>query len=54
MIDKIIYILPTLIIVESFLAVIPLALNRQWGTATYWFAAGLINFSAMFLIKRFG
>jgi len=50
MIDKFIYILPTLIIVVSFLAVIPLALAREWGRAVYWFAAGLVNFAAMFLI----
>jgi len=53
-IDKLIYILPTLVIIESFLAVIPLSLTGKWGSAMYWFAVGIVNFAATFLIRRFG
>jgi hypothetical protein len=40
--------------VESFAASIPLFIYQKWGSATYWFAAGLLNFAVIFLIKRSG
>jgi hypothetical protein len=47
-------VLPTIIIVESYLASIPYAFNHRWGSALYWFAAGTINIAAVFLIRRYG
>ena len=47
-------ILPIIIMVESFAASILLFAGKQWGTAIYWFSAGLLNFAVIFLIKRFG
>ncbi len=52
--DKIIYILPILIMVESFLASIPLAIQGYWGSALYWFAAGFLNLAVIFGIKSWG
>jgi len=47
-------VLPIIIMVESFVASIPLAIKGQYGSALYWFAAGALNFSVIFLIKKFG
>lgn len=52
--EKLLDILPTIIMVESFLASVPLALCGRWGSALYWFSAGLLNCSVIFFIKRFG
>jgi len=52
--EKLIHILPVIIMVESWLAAIPLAIYRQWGSALYWFSAGTLNLCAIFLIKKFG
>jgi len=46
--------LPTAIMVQMFLASIPLAYVGKWGSAIYWFSGGLLNFSVIFLIKKFG
>jgi len=54
MVNTFINLLPILIMVESFLAGIILAIFSKWGSALYWFSAGLLNFSVIFLIKRFG
>jgi len=47
-------ILPTIIVLESFMASILLAMHKQWGSALYWFSAGLLNFAVIFCIKQFG
>lgn len=47
-------ILPIIIMVESFAASIPLFVCKRWGSAIYWFSAGLLNFAVIFCIKRFG
>lgn len=47
-------ILPIIIIVESFTAGIIYLFTAKFGSAVYWFAAGTINLSALYLIKRFG
>jgi len=47
-------ILPLLIMLESFLAAVPLAIAGRWGPAVYWFAAGLLNFSVIFMMERTG
>ena len=52
--DKFINILPVIIMVESFAASVPLAIVGRWGSAMYWFAAGLLNCAVIFGIKRFG
>jgi hypothetical protein len=39
---------------ESFGASIPLAITGRWGSALYWFSAGLLNFGVIFMIRRFG
>jgi len=52
--ETILKILPTIIMIESFLASIPLLIYGRYGSALYWFAAGLLNLSAIFLIRKFG
>lgn len=53
-IDKTLNILPVVIMVESFLASIPLFVCGRYGSALYWFAAGLLNFAVIFLVKKWG
>jgi len=53
-VDKFLYALPTIIVIESFAASIILAFGGRWGSAIYWFAAGLLNGSIIFLIGRWG
>jgi len=43
-------ILPTIIMIEAFLACIPYLCARAWGPALYWFAAGLLNLAVIYLI----
>ena len=43
--------LPTLIMVESFLACILCFRMQKWGIGVYWFAAGLLNLAVIYLIK---
>lgn len=52
--DKYVQILPMVIMAESFLASIPLAVCGKYGSAMYWFAAGCLNLAVIFLVKRFG
>jgi len=52
--QKLIHILPIIIMIESFVASIPLFYCRQWGSGVYWFAAGLLNLAVIFLIKPYG
>lgn len=47
-------VLPIIIMIESFCASIPLAIYGRWGSALYWFSAGLLNFAVIFCIRRFG
>lgn len=44
--------LPTIIMLESFLACVPYFLTRQWGCGLYWFAAGLLNLAVIYLIPE--
>jgi len=46
--------LPAIIMLESFAAAVPLAIAGRWGSALYWFSAGLLNFAVVFLIRRSG
>lgn len=46
--------LPVIIMAESFLAVVPLAICGRYGSALYWFAAGLLNFAVIFGIRKYG
>lgn len=50
--EKLLNILPIIIMLESFAASIPLFMCRQWGSGLYWFAAGLLNFAVIFLVKN--
>ncbi len=52
--EKLINILPVIIMVESFAASIPLACTGRWGSALYWFAAGLLNGAVIYGIKALG
>lgn len=54
MLDKFLLALPIIIMIESFIAAIPLAIQQRWGSALYWFSAGLLNLSVIFFIKRWG
>jgi hypothetical protein len=49
--NRLIDVLPVIIMMESFVACIPLAIYGRWGSALYWFAAGLLNFAVIFCIK---
>jgi len=46
--------LPVIIMVESFAASVPLFCAGRYGSALYWFAAGLLNLAVIVGIKRFG
>ena len=46
--------LPTIIMLESFAASIPLMCAGRWGSAAYWFAAGLLNWAVIYGIKARG
>lgn len=52
--EKFLDVLPILIVIESFAASMLLFVGGRWGTGIYWFSAGLLNFSVIFLIKKFG
>ena len=52
--EKFLNVLPIIIMVESFLASVPLAVWGKWGSALYWFAAGLLNLAVIFGIKSWG
>jgi len=54
MINRFLDLLPVIIMVESFLAAVPLVLAGRFGSALYWTAAGLLNLAVIFLIKDFG
>lgn len=47
-------ILPTIIMIEMFLAAIPYLVSGKYGSALYWFAAGLINLAVIYILPRFG
>lgn len=47
-------ILPTIIMIEMFLASIPYLVSGKYGSFTYWFTAGLINFAVIYLLPKFG
>ena len=52
--EKLLNVLPIIIMAESFLASIPLVIYGRYGSVVYWFAAGLLNCAVIFGIKRFG
>lgn len=54
MLETLLNLLPAIIAAESFLAAIPLAIAGRFGSALYWFAAGLLNFAVVFMIKKTG
>jgi len=53
-VEKLLNVLPVIIMVESFAASIPLACAGRWGSALYWFAAGLLNCAVIYGIKTLG
>jgi len=52
--DRFLNILPVIIMVESFLASIPLFWFGRYGSGLYWFAAGLLNLAVIFGVKKYG
>jgi len=52
--NKALNVLPIIIMAESYLASIVLAVGGRWGSALYWFAAGLLNMAVIFFIKKWG
>ena len=52
--DRFLIALPIIIVIESFAASIILCVGGRWGSAIYWFSAGLLNFAVIFLVGRFG
>jgi hypothetical protein len=47
---KLYQILPTLLMIQMFLASIPCAFQQQWGQALYWFSAGLLNLAIIYMM----
>lgn len=52
--EKALSILPIIIMVESFAASVPLFCAGRYGSALYWFAAGLLNYAVIFGIRGQG
>ena len=52
--EKFLNILPVIIMIESFLASVPLFYYGRYGSAIYWLAAGFIAYAITFGIKHFG
>jgi hypothetical protein len=52
--EKLLDVLPTVIMIESFLASFFLIFGGRWGSALYWFAAGLINAAVIFGVRQYG
>ncbi len=52
--EKFLNVLPIIIMAESFAASVPLFVYGRFGSAIYWFSAGLLNFAVIFCVKRFG
>ena len=52
--ERIINLLPTIIVIESVFAGIIYVFDKKWGSAIYWFSAALLNISAIWLIKEAG
>lgn len=52
--EKLLNLLPIIIMVESFAACVPLFFYGRWGSGMYWFSAGLLNFAVIFLVRDFG
>jgi len=48
---KIYEILPVVVMVEAFLAVIPLILSGKYASALYWFSAGTITLSVILMSR---
>jgi len=47
-------ILPSIIMVEMFIASVPCIISGKYGSALYWAAAGLINLAVIFVLPKFG
>jgi hypothetical protein len=43
-----------IIMVECLAASVPYFIYKNWGSAIYWLAAGVLNFSVIFLMKKYG
>ena len=52
--ERLLQILPIIIMMESFLAGGYLIIQGKAGSGLYWLSAGVLNFSVIFLIKKFG
>lgn len=52
--EKLLQILPIIIMVESIFAGGYLIIQGKAGSGLYWLSAGVLNFSVIFLIKKFG
>lgn len=48
------YILPILMIIESFIASIIFFYSKKYGSAIYWLSSGFLILAATFLIRKFG
>ena len=47
-------ILPIIIMAECLAASIPHFIYKNWGSALYWLSAGVLNFTVIFAIKKYG
>lgn len=51
--EKLLQILPMIIMIESLFAGGYLIFQGKTGSGIYWLSAGVLNFSVIFLIKKF-
>lgn len=52
--EKLLQILPIIIMIESIFAGGYLIIQGKAGSGLYWLSAGVLNFSVIFLIEKFG
>ena len=52
--EKLVTILPSIIVAESFGAAIIYAIGGKWGSAIYWISAGWLTLAVTYLIKKLG
>ena len=52
--EKLLNILPIIIMAESLAAAVPHFIYGNWGSGLYWLSAGVLNFAVIFLIKNYG
>ncbi len=52
--DKLIYVLPFMLIIGSILAGVVLIFGQRFGSGLYWVLVGFINFCVVYFIPKWG